>query len=102
MLSILKKRNIHLKPKLQIAIEDHKAEASRNARPAFADKPWEETQATLKQDLERIITLAGSKEKEPFKEELIKKYRPLVEKLLATHKGKYSNLDVMWWFYLWH
>ncbi|MGF1842257.1 phage terminase small subunit [Vibrio clamense] len=68
----------------------------------FIDRSWEDTQAMLKQDLARVRTLSGSKEKDPYKESLIDKYRPLVEQLRDTHKGDYGNLDVMWWFYLWH
>ncbi|WP_102363873.1 phage terminase small subunit [Vibrio lentus] len=75
---------------------------SQSVRTAFADKPWEETQNVFKQDQSRLRTLSGSKEKDPYKQELINKYRPLVEKLLVTHKGDYGNLDVMWCFYMWH
>lgn len=101
MLSILKKRQAQLKPK-QVNAEAQQPEVCITARPAFLGKPWEETQAMLKRDLEYVRTLSGSKEKDPFKEELIKKYRPLVEELLETHKGNYGNLDVMWWWFLWH
>lgn len=79
-----------------------KMEASESARPTLVGKSWEETQVMLKQDLSYLRTLAGSKEKDPYKEELIKKYRPLVEQLLATHQGNYGNLEVMWWFFIWH
>ena len=101
MLSILMKRQAQLKPK-QVNAKVQQIEVSVGARPAFHDKPWEETQAALKQDLSYLKTLSGSKEKDPFKETLINKYRPLIERLLDTHKGSYGNLDVMWWFYLWH
>ncbi|OEE30723.1 hypothetical protein A1QO_15435 [Vibrio genomosp. F10 str. ZF-129] len=101
MLSILMKRKHQLQSTPQVSKQVDKPAVSVTARPAFHDKPWEETQAALKQDLSYLKTLSGSKEKDPFKEELIKKYRPLVEKLLDTHKGNYGNLDVMWWFYLW-
>ncbi|WP_019275983.1 phage terminase small subunit [Vibrio coralliilyticus] len=101
MLSILMKRQAQLKPK-QVNAEAQQPEVSVIARPAFLGKPWEETQAMLKQELKYVRTLSGSKEKDPFKEELIKKYRPLVEELLETHKGNYGNLDVMWWWFLWH
>lgn len=100
MISILMKRralaNQPVEPKVEVK------QAGETTRPTLASKPWEETQAMLKQDLARLRTLAGSKEKAPYKEELIKKYRPLVEKLLATHKGNYANLDVVWWWFIWH
>ncbi|MBU2898058.1 phage terminase small subunit [Vibrio hepatarius] len=102
MLSILMKRKHLSQPVTRLPEQVEQPQVSSTARPAFADKPWEETQAILKQDLSYLKTLSGSKEKAPYKEELVKKYRPLVEKLLTTHKGNYGNLDVMWWFYLWH
>ncbi|MEF1254536.1 phage terminase small subunit [Vibrio sp. M260112] len=96
MLSILMKRQQQLK-----TVQVKQTNESTNTRTAFADKPWQETQAILKQDLSFLKSLAGSKEKEPYKQQLVDKYRPLVEKLLATHQGNYANLEVMWWFYLW-
>ncbi|NOI79234.1 hypothetical protein F0237_01070 [Vibrio tubiashii] len=96
MLSILMKRQQLLK-----TVQVKQTNASTNTRTAFADKPWQETQAILKQDLSFLKSLAGSKEKEPYKQQLVDKYRPLIEKLLATHQGNYANLEVMWWFYLW-
>lgn len=66
------------------------------------DKPWDELQLMLKQDLSYVRTLAGSKEKNPYKQALIDKYRPTVERLLDTHQGDYANLDVLWWFFMWH
>lgn len=66
----------------------------------LADKPWEEVQTTLKQDLSYVRTLAGSQEKNPFKETLIAKYQPVVEKLLASHDNL-ANLDVVWWYFNW-
>lgn len=101
MLSILMKRKRQLQSTLQKPEQIQQPEASSTLRPAFADKPWEETQAALKNDLGFLKSLSGSKEKDPYKEELVKKYRPLVERLLETHKGNYANLEVMWWFYLW-
>ncbi|WP_076589704.1 phage terminase small subunit [Vibrio ostreicida] len=101
MLSILIKRKHQLQPKPRQPEQIKQPEASASTRPAFAKKPWEETQAALKNDLGFLKSLSGSKEKDPYKEELVKKYRPLVEKLLETHKGNYANLAVMWWFYLW-
>lgn len=101
MLSILMKRKHQLQSTPQKPEQIQQPEASSTLRPAFADKPWEETQAALKNDLGFLKSLSGSKEKDPYKEELVKKYRPLVEKLLETHKGNYTNLEVMWWFYLW-
>lgn len=101
MLSILMKRKHRLQSTPQKPEQIQQPEASSNLRPAFADKPWEETQAALKNDLGFLKSLSGSKEKAPYKEELVKKYRPLVERLLETHKGNYANLEVMWWFYLW-
>lgn len=96
MLSILMKRQQQLK-----TVQVKQTNASTHTRTAFADKPWQESQAILKQDLSFLKSLAGSKEKEPYKQQLVDKYRPLVEKLLATHQGNYANLEVMWWFYLW-
>ncbi|NOI32185.1 phage terminase small subunit [Vibrio coralliilyticus] len=101
MLSILMKRKHKLQPIQQQLEQTQQPEASASTRLAFADKPWEETQAALKNDLSFLKSLSGSKEKDPYKEELVKKYRPLIEKLLETHKGNYANLEVMWWFYLW-
>lgn len=101
MLSILMKRQAQLKPK-QANAQAPQPEVRITARPALLGKPWQETQAMLKRDLEYARTLSGSKEKDPFKEQLIKKYRPLVEELLETHQGNYGNLDVMWWWFLWH
>ncbi|WED29866.1 phage terminase small subunit [Vibrio sp. DW001] len=69
-------------------------------RLALLDKPWDETQSMLKQDLSRLRTLAGSQEKEPYKKELVKKYRPLVIKLESSHDNL-DGLDVVWWFYQW-
>lgn len=105
MLSILKKRQAQQRkitttaPKTQIEVAETLASESPNLS-TLADKPWEETQAMLKQDLAYVRTLAGSQEKAPFKAELVKKYRPVVEKLLSTHDNL-ENLDVIWWFYQW-
>ncbi|NOH35605.1 phage terminase small subunit [Vibrio chagasii] len=101
MLSILMKRKHQLQSTPQKPEQIQQPEANSTLRPAFADKPWEETQAALKNDLGFLKSLSGSKEKDPYKESLVKKYRPLVERLLETHKGNYANLEVMWWFYLW-
>ncbi|KZX57477.1 hypothetical protein A3712_04430 [Vibrio sp. HI00D65] len=101
MLSILMKRKHQLPVTQQQPKQTQQPEASTSTRPAFVDKPWEETQTALKNDLGFLKSLSGSKEKDPYKEELVKKYRPLVEKLLETHEGNYANLEVMWWFYLW-
>ncbi len=64
------------------------------------DKPWDEKQATLKEDIARLRTLAGSQEKDPYKQELVNKYRPLIEELLITHSDLRS-LEMVWWFYQW-
>jgi len=101
MLSILMKRKAQ-QQNLQPVVAAEITTASTTTRQTFADKPWEETQLILKQDLSYLRTLAGTKEKAPFKEALIEKYRPLVQKLLVTHKGSYGNLDVIWWWFLWH
>ncbi|MEL7290414.1 MAG: phage terminase small subunit [Pseudomonadota bacterium] len=79
----------------------HNEPSGSYTQPSLADRPWEETQAILKEDLSRLRTLSGSQEKDPYKEELIKKYRPVVEQLLETHQGKYGNLDVMWYWFMW-
>ncbi|MEZ8115159.1 phage terminase small subunit [Vibrio splendidus] len=101
MLSILMKRNAE-KSKPLMTESVSQPESPVGVRPAFIDKPWEETQLVFKQDQSYLRTLSGSKEKDPYKQELINKYRPLVEKLLDTHKGNYGNLDVMWCYYMWH
>ncbi|PJC85294.1 hypothetical protein CSW98_15820 [Vibrio sp. HA2012] len=101
MLSILLKRKAQEKEKAREEVIVVNTE-SKMASYTLADKAWEDTQASLKQDLSYLRTLAGSKEKNPYKEELIKKYHPLVERLLATHQGEYGHLDVMWWFFIWH
>lgn len=69
-------------------------------RSKLLDKPWDEKQATLKEDIARLRTLAGSQEKDPYKQELVNKYRPLVEELLMTHSDL-RNLEMVWWFYQW-
>lgn len=97
MLSILKKRQAMQQQKAKPLVIP---EVIVTKQSAIADKPWEETQATLKRDLEYLRTLAGSQEKNPYKEELVKKYQPIVERLLTTH-GNLQNLDVIWWFYQW-
>ncbi|MBW3695753.1 hypothetical protein EK599_08600 [Vibrio sp. T187] len=95
MYSILMKRQaLTNKPKV--------VQVEQSNRPLALSKPWEEIQLMLKQDLSYVRTLAGSKEKDPFKESLIEKYRSTVETLLETHQGNYANLDVLWWFFIWH
>ncbi|EDL52624.1 putative phage R protein [Vibrio mediterranei AK1] len=102
MISLLMKRKQQLQPMAETTVHIEQSQVSVTARPTFHEKPWEETQATLKRDLEYVRTLSGSQEKDPYKEQLIEKYRPLIEKLRITHKGNYGNLDVMWWWFLWH
>lgn len=80
--------------------DDMPGDVQKASRPSLDEKPWDEVQQTLKVDLEYSRTLAGSQEKVPFKEELIKKYTPLVKKLLSTHDNL-EGLDVIWWFYQW-
>lgn len=105
MLSILKKRQAAQRkleaaaPKPQVEVAETLA-SEIPLRQVITDKPWEETQAMLKQDLEYLRTLAGSQEKDPFKAQLVEKYRPVVEQLLTTHDNL-DNLDVIWWFYQW-
>lgn len=87
----------------QTALSEMHNEPSDNiqtARISLEEKPWDEVQHILKTDLEYSRTLAGSQEKIPFKKELIKKYTPLVEKLLKSHESL-EGLDVVWWFYQW-
>ncbi|CAH7322466.1 TPR_REGION domain-containing protein [Vibrio chagasii] len=101
MFSILMKRHAQqLKAQTMKTVDGW--EESVSVQRAFSDKTWEEVQASFKQDQSYLRTLSGSKEKEPYKQELINKYRPVVERLLETHKGNYGNLDVMWYFYMWH
>ncbi|WP_299141307.1 phage terminase small subunit [uncultured Vibrio sp.] len=111
MISILMKRQSqreHLQEAAQQARLDDEASNGKMALdltgelPALDGQTWESTQRLLKQDLSYLKTLSGSKEKAPFKETLIQKYPPLVERLRLSHKGDYGSLDVMWWFYLWH
>ncbi len=103
MLSILKKRQLQLKaaPKPQneqsVPVSNHTIAAVSSG---FVNKPWDEIQATLKQDLCYLRTLAGSQEKDPYKTQLVEKYRPVVEQLLTTHDNL-ENLEVIWWFYQW-
>lgn len=61
---------------------------------------WEDIQASLKQDLSFLKTLAGHQEKAPFKQELVNKYRDVVTHLLAEHDNL-AGLDLVWWFYQW-
>ncbi|MCE7638776.1 hypothetical protein LZT07_15765 [Vibrio fluvialis] len=103
MLSILLKRQAQQQKAAQanpMPAAAQPAPTGNTARPTLANKPWEETQVMLKQDLAFLRTLAGSQEKDPYKAELVKKYQPLVEKLLTTHTDL-GNLDVVWWFYQW-
>ncbi|MFM2627374.1 phage terminase small subunit [Vibrio chagasii] len=101
MFSILMKRNAQqLKAQTMKTVEA--GEGNVCVQRAFSDKTWEEVQASFKQDQSYLRTLSGSKEKDPYKQELINKYRPVIERLLETHKGNYGNLDVMWCFYMWH
>lgn len=104
MLSILKKRQAQQRqqeaPKPQVVDVAESVAQGLTASSIIADKPWEETQLMLKKDLEYVRTLAGSQEKDPYKEELVNKYRPVVEKLLESHSNL-ENLDVIWWFYQW-
>ncbi|WED23522.1 phage terminase small subunit [Vibrio sp. JC009] len=104
MLSILLKRQAQTKAtalaeRLSMP-EPEIHEEGDTTRPTLADKPWDETQNILKQDLAYLRTLAGSQEKEPYKQQLVEKYQPLVAKLLTTHKSL-EGLDVVWWFYQW-
>ncbi|GIC79506.1 phage terminase small subunit [Moritella sp. F3] len=105
MLSILIKRKARARKKQEnedkpIQSDILSIKSSGKQRVTLEDKPWSEVQNTLKRDLEYSRTLAGSQEKIPFKKELIKKYKPLVTKLLATHENL-DGLDVVWWFYQW-
>ncbi|MUK93758.1 hypothetical protein GNP80_15105 [Aliivibrio fischeri] len=63
-------------------------------------KSWDEVQHTLKMDLEYARTLAGSEEKVPFKQELIKKYASTVKHFLDT-RHNFEGLDVVWWYFQW-
>lgn len=101
MLSILMKRRAQAGA-THPAVAQASPAAQDTVRRGMADKPWEDVQATLKQDLAYLRTLAGSKEKDPFKATLIDKYRPLALRLLDTHQGEYGNLDVLWWYFIWH
>ncbi len=104
MLSILKKRQAQQRqqaaPKPQVVDVAESVAKGLKANVTIADKPWDEIQIMLKKDLEYVRTLAGSQEKDPYKEALVTKYQPVVESLLTTH-GNLENLDVIWWFYQW-
>ncbi len=103
MISILKKRQALQRQQAKVKPQVVSVETDLNEAPSLsgiAAKPWEETQVMLKKDLEYVRTLAGSQEKDPFKAELVEKYRPVVERLLTTHDNL-ENLDVIWWFYQW-
>lgn len=105
MLAILLKRRARAKKEQEkqnvlIPNEIASTESVGKKRLALEDKPWPEVQNALKKDLEYSRTLAGSQEKIPFKKELIKKYKSLVTRLLATHENL-DGLDVVWWFYQW-
>ena len=105
MLTLLLKRKARARKELETrdipaCVEIDATECTVNKRPSLEDKPWPAVQNTLKNDLEYARTLAGSQEKIPFKEELVKKYRPLVNNLLNTHQSL-EGLDVVWWFYQW-
>ncbi|MGL6026047.1 MAG: phage terminase small subunit [Vibrio sp.] len=102
MLSILKKRQAQQRKHAKKAGDSQPVAVigASSAGLTLAEKPWDEIQALLKKDLEYVRTLAGSQEKAPFKAELVKKYQPVVERLLATHDNL-ENLDVIWWFYQW-
>ncbi|MDD9154939.1 phage terminase small subunit [Aliivibrio sp. S4TY2] len=82
-------------------MERVEAESTPAQRAPLEEKPWDEIQNILKMDLEYSRTLAGSNEKVPFKKELIKKYTPLINKLLKSHGNNLEGLDVVWWFYQW-
>ncbi|BDU38754.1 phage terminase small subunit [Vibrio nigripulchritudo] len=101
MISILMKRAAKTVSTASTA-EVEETSAASTVLSTNLGKPWEEIQSALKADLSYVRTLAGSKEKDPFKVELIKKYSPVVQQLLETHQGDYGNLEIMWWFYLWH
>jgi len=108
MLSILLKRQSQAKAKekakeqqaVTAKAKQAPGQSGESARSIMGAKPWEETQAMLKQDVSYLRTLAGSQEKDPYKTELVNKYRPLVEKLLASHSNL-DNLDVVWFFFQW-
>ncbi|ODS09734.1 phage terminase small subunit [Vibrio scophthalmi] len=106
MLALLQKR----KSRLAVAVEKHvepQNDSTEQTSPTpgsisvgFADKSWDEISHTLKQDLARIKTLAGFEEKTPYKQEMIAKYKPVAEKLMATHENL-GGLDLLWWWFLW-
>ncbi len=101
MISILKKRKARQQAKAKPQVVEVETVVSDTpVTIGIAAKPWEETQVMLKKDLEYVRTLPGSQEKDPFKAELVEKYRPVVERLLTTHTNL-ENLDVIWWFYQW-
>ncbi|WP_375751610.1 phage terminase small subunit [Vibrio sp. HN007] len=105
MLSILLKRRAQEQAKQKVAERVIKPELipvveGGTTASTLTDKPWDETQNVLKQDLAYLRTLAGSEEKDPYKQELVNKYQPLVAKLLTTHSNL-GGLDVIWWFYQW-
>lgn len=105
MFSILKKREAQAQQLAQQQSEPvkapvHNVAVHQETQSRLIEKPWQDIQAMLKQDISYLRTLAGSQEKDPYKQELVSKYRPLVEKLLITHDNL-NKLDVVWYFYQW-
>ncbi|OCH43716.1 phage terminase small subunit [Aliivibrio fischeri] len=115
MLTLLKKRKARAAAKAAIeeraalvsipelesgSLSDGKENDTPPPRSMLDGKPWDEVQHALKMDLEYARTLAGSEEKVPFKQELIKKYTSTVKHLLDTREH-FEGLDVVWWYFQW-
>ncbi len=88
---------LHKRRAQSVSIQQNSSSGNREKR---SERAWEDIQAGLKQDLAYLRTLAGSQEKNPYKQTLIDKYRPTVESLLTTH-NTLGGLDIVWWFYQW-
>ncbi|MUK70162.1 phage terminase small subunit [Aliivibrio fischeri] len=105
MLTLLLKRQAKARKAQAMKVEQESAlntpvMIATGARDVLEHKSWDEVQHILKTDLKYSRTLAGSQEKIPYKKELVKKYTPLVSKLLKSHESL-DGLDVVWWFYQW-
>lgn len=61
---------------------------------------FNELKTKLEPDLITLQKLNGDEEKHPFKNNLIEKYRPLCEHLMATHEN-WARLDVLFWWLMW-
>ncbi len=73
-------------------------QSSSEKRSVPAD--FNELKAKLDPDLMTMQRLNGDEEKHPFKKDLIEKYRPLCEHLIANYDN-WARLDVLFWWLMW-